>query len=208
MNDIYDVYPFNVADAVMGDKIPNVYLQGIRLAISTLTEREETVIKLRFKDKLTLEKAGKQTGTTRERIRQIEAKALSKMRHPDRQRMMLAVPLAEVDEVKTKYTALKEQYELLVKAVELISGKATTPESVEKIAEAAVWMQTNIENLDFSVRTYNCLRRAGKDTLKDLVEMTEEELRGIRNLGRKSVDEVVYTLEQHGLTLKGRSNEI
>ena len=125
------------------------------------------------------------------------------MRHPDRQRMMLAVPLAEVDEVKTKYTALKEQYELLVKAFELISGKATTPESVEKIAEAAVWMQTNIENMDFSVRTYNCLRRAGKDTLKDLVEMTEEELRGVRNLGRKSVDEVVYTLEQHGLTLKG-----
>lgn len=203
MNDIYDVYPFNVADAVMGDKIPNVYLQGIRLAISTLTEREETVIKLRFKDKLTLENVGKQIGTTRERARQIEAKALRKMRHPDRQRMMLAVPVAEVDEVRTKYTALKEQYELLVKAFELISGKATTPESVEKIAEAAVWMQTNIENMDFSVRTYNCLRRAGKDTLKDLVEMTEEELRGVRNLGRKSVDEVVYTLEQHGLTLKG-----
>ena len=202
MNDIYDVYPFNVADAVVGDKIPNVYLQGIRLAISTLTEREETVIRLRFKDELTLENVGKQIGTTRERARQIEAKALRKMRHPDRQRMMLAVPVAEVDEVRTKYTALKEQYELLVKAFELISGKATTPESVEKIAEAAVWMQTSIENMDFSVRTYNCLRRAGKDTLKDLVEMTEEELRGIRNLGRKSVDEVVYTLEQHGLTLK------
>lgn len=203
MNDIYDVYPFNVADAVVGDKIPNVYLQGIRLAISTLTEREETVIRLRFKDKLTLENVGKQIGTTRERARQIEAKALRKMRHPDRQRMMLAVPVAEVDEVRTKYTALKEQHELLIKAFELISGKATTPESVEKIAEAAVWMQTNIENMDFSVRTYNCLRRAGKDTLKDLVEMTEEELRGVRNLGRKSVDEVVYTLEQHGLTLKG-----
>ena len=203
MNDIYDVYPFNVADAVVSDGMSNVYLQGIRLAISTLTEREETVIRLRFKDKLTLENVGKQIGTTRERARQVEAKALRKMRDHDRQRMMLAVPVAEVDEVRTKYTALKEQYELLVKAFELISGKATTPESVEKIAEAAVWMQTNIENMDFSVRTYNCLRRAGKDTLKDLVEMTEEELRGIRNLGRKSVDEVVYTLDQHGLTLKG-----
>lgn len=202
-NDIYDIYPFNVANAVVGDEIPNVYLQGIRLAISTLTEREETVIRLRFKDELTLENVGKQICLTRERVRQIEAKALRKMRQPDRQRMMLAVPLAEVNEIKNKYTALKEQHDLLVKAFELISGKATTPESVEKIANAAVWMQSNIENLDFSVRTYNCLRRAGKDTLKDLVEMTEEELRSVRNLGRKSVDEVVYTLEQHGLTLKG-----
>ena len=48
MNDIYDVYPFNVANAVVGDEIPNVYLQGIRLAISTLTEREETVIKVKI----------------------------------------------------------------------------------------------------------------------------------------------------------------
>ncbi|MBI3912309.1 MAG: DNA-directed RNA polymerase subunit alpha [Armatimonadetes bacterium] len=62
-----------------------------------------------------------------------------------------------------------------------------------------------IEELDFSVRTYNCLKKANIQTVADLVKTTEEELMNIRNFGRKSLLEVQEKLAQFGLTLAGSS---
>ena len=59
-----------------------------------------------------------------------------------------------------------------------------------------------IEDLDFSVRTYNCLKRAGKNSVGDLLEMTYTRLFLIRNLGRRSANEVKDKLESMGLKLK------
>jgi DNA-directed RNA polymerase subunit alpha len=60
-----------------------------------------------------------------------------------------------------------------------------------------------IEELDFSVRTYNCLKKANIQTIADLVQTTEDELMNIRNFGRKSLLEVRDKLAQFGLTLSG-----
>jgi DNA-directed RNA polymerase subunit alpha len=60
-----------------------------------------------------------------------------------------------------------------------------------------------IEELDFSVRTYNCLKKANTQTIADLVQTTEEDLMNIRNFGRKSLLEVREKLAQFGLTLAG-----
>ena len=60
-----------------------------------------------------------------------------------------------------------------------------------------------IEELDFSVRTYNCLKKDGILSLRDLVERTEPELMGIRNFGKKSLIEVREKLQELGLSLKG-----
>lgn len=207
MNDIYDTYPFNLAKHVLEDDLPSVYLQGVRFAISTLTEREEAVIKYRLKDGLTLRDTGKAMDITQERVRQIEAKALRKLRHPTRKKLMIAVPLSELYELQEKYNLLSREHELLVKAMEIIQGKVTTPQSIEKMANAAVWMQTELEDLDLSVRTYNCLKRANKNTLRDLVEMRPGDLQKVRNLGRKSFEEVVNTLKRYGLSLKGANDE-
>jgi len=62
-----------------------------------------------------------------------------------------------------------------------------------------------IEELDFSVRTYNCLKKANIQTIADLARTTEEELMNIRNFGRKSLVEVVEKLGEKGLTLTGGS---
>jgi len=62
-----------------------------------------------------------------------------------------------------------------------------------------------IEELDFSVRTYNCLKKANIQTVADLVQTTEDDLMSIRNFGRKSLQEVVDKLAQFGLSLKGSS---
>lgn len=60
-----------------------------------------------------------------------------------------------------------------------------------------------IEELDFSVRTYNCLKKANIQTVADLVQTSEEELMNIRNFGRKSLVEVQEKLSQFGYTLAG-----
>jgi DNA-directed RNA polymerase subunit alpha len=59
-----------------------------------------------------------------------------------------------------------------------------------------------IDDLDFSNRTYNCLKRQGIETLEELRNYTEEELMAIRNFGQKSLDEVKVKLEDHDLALR------
>src|SRR4051795_2183153 len=60
-----------------------------------------------------------------------------------------------------------------------------------------------IEELELGVRSYNCLKRVGIETIGDLVVKTENELAAIPNFGKKSVEEVKETLQAHGLTLRG-----
>ena len=60
-----------------------------------------------------------------------------------------------------------------------------------------------IEELELGVRSYNCLKRVGIETIGDLTSKSESELAAIPNFGRKSIDEVRETLAAHGLTLKG-----
>ena len=62
-------------------------------------------------------------------------------------------------------------------------------------------LEMTIEELDLSVRSYNCLKRAGINTIDDLISKTEEEMMKVRNLGRKSLEEVVQKLDALGLKL-------
>ena len=59
-----------------------------------------------------------------------------------------------------------------------------------------------IEELELGVRSYNCLKRVGIETIGDLVTKTENELAAIPNFGKKSIEEVRETLQAHGLTLR------
>ena len=59
-----------------------------------------------------------------------------------------------------------------------------------------------IEELDLSVRSFNCLKRANINTVEDLTEKTEEDMMKVRNLGRKSLEEVIAKLQSLGFALK------
>ena len=63
-------------------------------------------------------------------------------------------------------------------------------------------LEMTIEELDLSVRSFNCLKRAGIDTVEDLINRTEEDMIKVRNLGRKSLEEVIQKLHSLGLDLK------
>ena len=67
-------------------------------------------------------------------------------------------------------------------------------------------LEMSIEDLDLSVRSYNCLKRAGINTVEDLANKTEEEMMKVRNLGRKSLDEVKYKLHVLGLALRAEED--
>lgn len=63
-----------------------------------------------------------------------------------------------------------------------------------------------IEDMDLSVRSYNCLKRANIHTVEDLTRKTEDEMLKVRNLGRKSLDEVILKLESYGLSLSNKED--
>ena len=63
-------------------------------------------------------------------------------------------------------------------------------------------LEMTIEELDLSVRSYNCLKRAGINTVDELTQKTETEMMKVRNLGRKSLDEVKARLDALELSLK------
>jgi len=67
-------------------------------------------------------------------------------------------------------------------------------------------LEMNIEELDLSVRSYNCLKRAGINSVQDLVQRNEDDMMKVRNLGKKSLEEVTQKLSQLGLTLKQKDD--
>ncbi len=74
-------------------------------------------------------------------------------------------------------------------------------ESTEVVEEENQVYDLMIEDLDFSVRTYNCLKRANVNTVGDLVSMSEPDMMKIRNLGKKSLEEIILKLEEMNLSL-------
>lgn len=67
-------------------------------------------------------------------------------------------------------------------------------------------LEMTIEELDLSVRSFNCLKRAGINTVEDLINKSEDDMMKVRNLGRKSLEEVINKLAMMGLHLAGEEN--
>ncbi len=82
-----------------------------------------------------------------------------------------------------------------------VDGVGSTPET----ALAHGMENFPIEELELGVRSYNCLKRVGIETIGDLVMKSEQELAAIPNFGKKSIEEVRETLAQHGLYLRGEN---
>jgi DNA-directed RNA polymerase subunit alpha len=102
--------------------------------------------------------------------------------------------------------ALQESARLLIDCFRLFVGTTVAPEVTAgpQADEANKMASMPIEELDLSVRPYNCLKRAGINTLGDLLQRTEEEVVNVKNFGRKSLDEVKEKLAALGLELRRR----
>ncbi len=96
---------------------------------------------------------------------------------------------------------LMEHFELFL---DLTEGASETESFMAEKGDSTNEKVLNmtIEELDLSVRSFNCLKRAGINTVEDLINKSEEDMMKVRNLGRKSLEEVIAKLDSFGYTLK------
>lgn len=99
---------------------------------------------------------------------------------------------------------LCDHFTLFTDLSEVASTGSTVVEKVEKEPDTVLKM--TIEELDLSVRSFNCLKRANINTVEDLVNKTQDEMIKVRNLGRKSLEEVEHKLTMMGLSLASDDN--
>ena len=95
---------------------------------------------------------------------------------------------------------LVEHLNLFIDLTEHVSNVERMVEKEEDQKEKVLEM--TIEELDLSVRSYNCLKRAGINTVEELANKSEDDMMKVRNLGKKSLEEVIQKLEELGLGLK------
>lgn len=200
--DITSYYPWNLACAVYAidpkeatdeemDRIYRVYVPALNEAVKSLTDREQKVIHLRFKQGRNLEETANEFCVTRERIRQVEARALRKLRHPRFSRHFVLDTMDKAIEAKEECSRLELEN---IRLRSMINENVPEPEPVDT--------SMDIDDLELSVRSYNCLKRAGINKVSDLDGWTVEKMMRIRNLGRRSLDEVLAKLKEYGIEVK------
>ena len=96
---------------------------------------------------------------------------------------------------------MQEHIGLFVNLSETIKGMGDILNKTEDDKQQQI-LKMAIEEMDLSVRSYNCLKRANIHTVEDLTKKTEDDMLKVRNLGRKSLEEVIQKLESYGLSLK------
>lgn len=108
------------------------------------------------------------------------------------------------DAVSLGARILVDHFTLFTDLSEAMGSKATVVEKAE--AQRDKVLELTIEELDLSVRSFNCLKRANINTVEDLISKTEDEMMKVRNLGRKSLEEVENKLSLMGLCLATDDN--
>ena len=108
------------------------------------------------------------------------------------------------DAVSLGARILVDHFTLFTDLSENVGSKPTVVEKAE--AQRDKVLEMTIEELDLSVRSFNCLKRANINTVEDLVSKTEDEMMKVRNLGRKSLEEVINKLAMMGLHLADEEN--
>ena len=147
---------------------------GLAHNLTSLSERDQKIISLRYRERKTLKEIAEQLGVTPERIRSLENKAIMRLRHP--------CCLGYIIYGKKGYEKLVEERK-----------KARERENKQCI------LQMTLEELDLSVRSFNCLKKKNYNTINDIASLSEDEILSIRNLGRRSIVEIAETLYKLGV---------
>ena len=205
-------YPLNLIYAIFDDEADGIienadtisdFNGSVEYVLHTLSERERTVLKYRFVDLMTYEEVGKLYNITRERIRQVEAKALRKLRHPSRAKYLKCGVSGIIEDIRTDY--FNKFADLENKLIELINLNTKTANGIvcgAEIRRKYTPTDLKIEDMDLSVRAYNCLKRTGIDDLQQLAKLSYDDLARIRNLGKKCVGEIIERLKEYGYDIR------
>ena len=109
------------------------------------------------------------------------------------------------DAVSLGAKILVDHFALFTDLSETVGSRSTVVEKAETQRDKV--LELTIEELDLSVRSFNCLKRANINTVEDLINKTQDEMIKVRNLGRKSLEEVEHKLAMMGLSLASDDNQ-
>ena len=179
---------------------------------SNLNDREIYCLKAYYKELRNLENIGKSLNITRGRVNQIIKKAIVKIKHSGKELLIQGKDKFELISINEKEEIIKEfkekiGYDLIIEWI----GNHEITEELLNVCHSVINTYNNrpkgqgeatIEDLDLSVRSYNCLKRCGIHTLKDLTSMTRDGMMKVRNLGKRSLKEIESKLKEIGLTFK------
>lgn len=206
-------YPANLMREIcpeceQAESRPKDFCQTLAYVLAGLPERERDVIRARFKDGDTLRAYGKKIGVSGDRVRQIEAKALAKLKAPTANSYLrFGVEAC----IKTAYNTA--YYEAGAAAIAKMKAEIQKHnDEVMKEPKQAHAITMPIETLELSVRAYHCMTRRGLKTVYDILQLTGEDFRRTRNLGVNTSAEIIRKLEKNGyecehLKLKRRTEE-
>lgn len=204
----YPTYPYNALKIVLNDdEIDKLDIELIdkydEIAEKYLKTQEHFCLTQHCKNEQSLQKIADCLLLTRERIRQIVYKASKKMVHYLKSYEKYKEKEQLEHEKKVEEEKLNEYRERLVQEfyrrgiytqeMELVFGPIDVYPTLN-----TQYNQITIEDLDLSVRSYNCLRRAGIQTLQELCDKTEIDMMKVRNLGRKSLKEIKEKMAEYG----------
>lgn len=213
-------YPYDLLDELLNhnnkliydyENVVNNFDENWDYIKTTLSCKEASCIELHFKEGLTLKEVGKEIGLTSERVRQIIAKGIRKLSHPSRLNILIKGH-KNLEELKSLNKEINNEIiELRKKYHELYKMQCEDWKNLEDIpkpliAELKSAKNIPIEDLDFSSRAYRCLKRANKNTLEEVINLSECELYHIRNLGIKTAGEICDKVRELGFKMSFDDN--
>ena len=198
-------YPENLLSQVFVNGLPTDMPDDVALVLDyiiqkTLTEREGRVLDMRYKRYMTMASIGEEYGLRAERIRQIEAKAVRKLRHPSRSRYILMGMEGYINYLRD--TAVDERLREYKKEIVTLEKKIAELTGTEYEEEQNELENVPIAELDFSVRTYNVLTKAGYSTVREMLDADPDDIIRLPNLGLKSFSEIIEVLGEKGFEWK------
>lgn len=198
-------YPQNLLVQVFLNKLPTELPDDITLVLEyiiqkTLTEREGKVLYMRYKRCMTMAAIGLEYGLRAERIRQIEAKAVRKLRHPSRSKYILMGMEGYINYLRD--TAVDERLREYKKEIISLEKKIAELTDTEYEEEKNELENAPLAELDLSVRTFNILYRAGYSTVKELLDADAEKIVSLPNLGLKNFSDLIDVLSEKGFGWK------
>lgn len=198
-------YPENLLSQVFVNGLPTEMPDDVALVLEyiiqkTLTEREGRVLDMRYKRYMTMAAIGEEYGLRAERIRQIEAKAVRKLRHPSRRKYILMGMEGYINYLRD--TAVDERLREYKKEIISLEKKIAELTDTEYEEEKNELENAPLAELDLSVRTFNILYRAGYSTVKELLDADAEKIVSLPNLGLKNFSDLIDVLSEKGFGWK------
>ena len=188
-------------DFVFPQIITQDITDGVHYAILTLNEKQRSVLYFRFECQLTLDEISTRLCLSKTRIRNIINIAISTWFKTDNIKFIEHGMKGHVEylvnvktNASTNVSMVREYKRGFEDGYNEARGKSTSDDKKHNFMM--------IEELNLSVRSYNCLKRAGIDTVEDMITRTEKDMIRVRNLGKTGIDEIKSKLLEMGLSFR------